>query len=377
MGMAKPPMRILVISTEEYLTLRLLKCLAPLNAEVYVVGAGSCPTLHASQFCRRYDGFPPPLFAGSPEMLRTEIDHYCRRHEIDVVLPSGMASSFLLSPWKGSCGTACLLPIAPLEMLKVLNNKWFFSRLLQQQALPFPDSRLIERNEDAETLDLKFPVILKPLEMDASRGVIRCDTVAAVASHLKRPGVALPLIAQEYIPGVDVGLGLLACHGTVGAWTIQKQLADGSGIEFIEHEQILEIGRRIMAACEYHGIAHFDLRIDERDGSIKVLECNPRFWASLPFCMLAGVNFADLAIRLALDEPLPKASYQMLGITFPTKILSGALRGEVSCWNIAEPSRKALQFTLSDPLPYVCRGADRVRRTAEAFFLRKPRELLG
>ena len=368
-------MNVLVIASDEYLTLRLLKCLAALNAVVHVIGVGAA--VRASRYCRRYTAYDLSTLRHSSAQVCDDIDRYCRLHAIDIVLPSGMESVFLLAGLKDSFKSTRVLPRAAVEHLRVLNNKWDFARLLKQHGLPEPQSHLLERVEDVDALDIGFPVILKPLELDASRGVVRCDTPAAVQAHLKRPGVTLPLLVQEYVPGADVGLGLLAHQGTVVAWSIQKQLPDGSGVEFIKHERILEIGRRILSVCRHDGIAHFDMRIDARDGSIQVLECNPRFWASLPFCMLAGVNFADLAIRLALDEPLPESAYQTLSVTFPTKALSGVLSGGILEWGLSKPSRQALGFTLSDPLPQVCLGAGRLRRKMETLFTRKPATIAG
>ena len=278
-----------------------------------------------------------------------------------------MASGFLLASRQEGFHAAPILPMPPMDLLRMLDNKWHFSRFLERHGLPFPHSRLLERAEDALALDLPFPVIIKPLDLDAGRGVARCDSSADVHAYLKRPDAATPLLIQEYIPGVDIGLGLLAHRGTVLAWTIQRQRPDGSGIEFIEHGGVLEIGRRIVDACQYDGITHFDMRLDSRDGSVKVLECNPRFWASLPFCMIAGVNFADLGVRLAQGLPVPEASYTTLSLTFPTKLFGGALRG-ASGWRLSEPSRHALRVTLADPLPHLSLGAGKIQRKMGSLF---------
>ena len=349
-------MNVLVISTEEYLTLRLLKCLAETDAAVHVFGSGRTRALRASRHCRRYTAFEPAT------LTRADVDRYCARYAIDVVLPSGMASGFLLSAWEGGLA-APALPMPPTELLRMLNDKWRFSRFLQQNGLPFPPSRLLERPEDARSLDLPFPVIVKPLDLDAGRGVARCDTREDVQAYLKRPDAALPLLVQEYVPGADVGLGLLVREGEILAWTIQRQRPEGGGVEFIADAGILEIGRQIVRACRYDGIAHFDLRLDERDGTAKVLECNPRFWASLPFCSLAGVNFADLGIRLALGRPLPAPAYRTISLTFPSRALASGRR-------LSEPTRRALRATLADPLPLVLLGAGKVQRKVESLFVR-------
>ena len=362
-------MNILVLASEEYLTLRLLKCLAAQKHTVAILGAGPGAVLKASRHCRTYQAFDPHGLANFSGPLGAEIERNCRRFAIDVILPSGMACGFFLAATRTSLPVPTL-PLPPLELLRVMDNKWKFSRLLQQHGLPFPKSRLLECSADGNALDLEFPVILKPLDLDASRGVTRCETPAEVRAHLRAVGTKLPLLAQEYIPGADVGLGLLAQAGTVLASTVQRQCADGSGVEFIRDEAVQEIGRRIIAVCGYDGIAHFDLRIDSRDGSVKVLECNPRFWASLPFCMLAGVNFADLGIRLALKQPVPVTACRPVRIAFPTRALSETVRGRLGA-----ESRKALSYTLSDPVPNLLLGAGKAGRKLHATFFKTPKEV--
>lgn len=354
-------MNILVIATEEYLTLRLLKCLAPLKAAIHILGPRPSCALRASRYCRRYQAAGP---AGLSDGIA--IENYCRSHQIDVVLPSGIESVFLLSAlnetWPSRLPETPLLPMPSPTQLRMLNNKWTFAQFLQQQGLPLPKSCVITQAAEALTVDLAYPVIVKPLEMDASRGVRRCERPQEALAHAERFKSALPLLVQEYIPGEDIGLGLAARRGVIVGWTIQRVRPDGLGVDFIEQPEALSIGRQIIAACGYDGIAHFDMRVDDRDGTVKVLECNPRFWASLPFSQLAGVNFADLGISLALNRPLPKFEYKPTSLAFPTKTLWSGLGGLTPDLRRSNASRHALQATLADPLPLCYLGAGKIRR---------------
>lgn len=356
-------MNVLVLSTDEYLTLRLLKCLAAMGAAVHVVGPGGA--VRASRFCRRYTAVSSGALAAPSERTRALLARLCAQDKIDAVLPSGMAAVFLLAGLGRELGGAPVLPTPPLEHLRVLNNKWEFARLLQRSGLPLPPTRLLAAPEDAQTLDLDFPVIVKPLDLDAGRGVARCDTPDALAAHAERHQAALPLLVQEYVPGADVGLGLLIRAGRVAAWTIQRQNPDGSGVAFIEHPGVLGVGEAIAALGPHDGVLHFDMRLDARDGSVKVLECNPRFWASLPWCLIAGVNFAEGAIRLAQGGPPPPTTYRTVGLTFPSKLLAGARR-------LDEPTRRALRTTLADPLPLLCLGAGNLGRRVTSLFPNPP-----
>ena len=69
-------MNIFVVSTEEHLRRHLLKCRALAGPVAPVIGPGPARAVRASR-CRR-------------------------RHAINVILPSGMASGFLFDSWRDS-----------------------------------------------------------------------------------------------------------------------------------------------------------------------------------------------------------------------------------------------------------------------------------
>src|SRR3989304_3891130 len=89
-----------------------------------------------------------------------------------------------------------------------------------------------------------------------------------------------PLILQEFIPGKDIDLSVLAVGGRVVASAVQ-QWPDSGMLEFCEHPEVEELGRKVVSLFNYDGVAHFDMRIDERTGRVLVLECNPRFWYTM------------------------------------------------------------------------------------------------
>jgi len=58
---------------------------------------------------------------------------------------------------------------------------------------------------------------------------------------------------------------------------------------------------------KWSGVGMVEFRIDERDGSLKLMEVNPRFWGSLQLSILSGVDFPYMLYRLFMDgdvEPI-------------------------------------------------------------------------
>lgn len=348
-------MNILVLASDGFLTLSLLKCLRVVRARVWVMGVGPSPVLRASRGCFRYVACRPGDFAPTDEAAE-RLNAFCVAHNIQIILPTGITSVLFLAAVKPQITACPTFPLAAPDVIARLHDKWRFSQLLDEHGLPQPRTRLLETPEDAARLDLTFPVVVKPLDLDGSRGVRTVETPDELETG------CLPLLAQEFAPGADVCLSVLAQGGDVRAWTIQKYAADKSGAEFVADERILEIGRKIMAALHFDGVANFDLRVDERDGSVRVIECNPRFWASLPLSLCGGVNFADLGIRQALGQPLPPAAPPEASYLSPATVVRELLRGRLLPGQVSGASRRGLGLMVSDPLPYLYLKAQRLRR---------------
>jgi hypothetical protein len=58
----------------------------------------------------------------------------------------------------------------------------------------------------------------------------------------------------------------------------------------------------------------FDIQYTDRDGKLKFMEINPRFWNSLYMSMLAGVDFPWLLYKTALGEDIEEVSTYKTGI---------------------------------------------------------------
>lgn len=110
----------------------------------------------------------------------------------------------------------------------------------------------------------------------------------------------------------------------------------------------------MVAASGFHGVAHFDMRQDERDGSVKILECNPRFWATLRESMWNGTNFIECCVRMAEGQPhrQPKIN-RCLTYAFPAKVLAAFLKGDFSApRRLSLASWRDAWQTFSDPLTF-------------------------
>lgn len=68
-------------------------------------------------------------------------------------------------------------------------------------------------------------------------------------------------------------------------------------------------GQIFCIAVRWNGMGHIDLRYDERERQIKLLDFNPDWDTYVLGALTAGVNFPYLACLTALDIPFSRPDY--------------------------------------------------------------------
>jgi len=328
-------MNILIVSSSDGITLSLLRCLGLIGAKSHVINIwNAANSSRLSRFCDHYLNYPLSKPVLETAALTAFINDYCDRHSIEVVIPSGLLGTFLIAKIKPEIMSAPVFPVTSVEQLYNLHNKWLFYQFLIKHEIPTPETRLIETSEQLNSLVLEFPVIVKPVAEGNSNGVKKIDSVAeldryvAIATQKDK----LPILIQDYIVGADWLLNVLADRGKIIAWTINRRTP--YFFEFFKNDEILKIAQKIVSSSNYSGVANFDLRFDECSNSVKVIECNPRFWASFSASVYYGVDFVKLGILSAQNKELPKhlkrevTDVELFPYPTPNQFVKGLLRGK-------------------------------------------------
>jgi len=165
---------------------------------------------------------------------------------------------------------------------------------------------------------------------------------------------------QSYVQGVDLCLQVFCKGGEILRYTVQKSLLlpeNNFGpqriMEFGEDNGAVELGRRLVSAMGFEGIACIDFRIDALNQTYSILEMNPCFGQAILRSLVAGVNFPFLACVDALGLKSPLMQYKTVKYAHPApslKIILSRLIG-MSAVSITLRRESGLQFTCSDPIP--------------------------
>ncbi len=351
-------MNVLIISSSDGITLSLLRCLGMIGAKSHVINIWkSANSSRLSRFCSHYQNKPLSKSPIDPDLVTILINDYCDRHNIDVVIPSGLLGTFLIAKIRDQITAAPVFPGTTPEILYTLHDKWLFYKFLIKNDIPTPKTQLISMPDQIKSLSLDFPVIVKPVAQGNSTGVKKIDSVAELRDYV---GIAaqknrLPILIQDYIVGEDWLLNILADQGKIVAWTINKRTP--YFFEFFPNDQILTIAEKIISSSHYSGVANFDIRFDEQTKTVKVIECNPRFWASFSASVYYGVDFVKLGILSAQKKVIPAdlkrdvTDIEIFPYPTPNTFIKGLLKGKYFIWKSNQFQTDLGWQSLLDPLP--------------------------
>lgn len=352
-------MKVLLLCESGPLGLKVLYCLDGMNATVHTAGPPGARMLKYSRYSDDHSDLPLWI-NGEPSMeaqlwLRGKVETEC----FDIIIPSDIGSAAFLAATKTVYPDLPCFPCSDLETLDTLHNKWTFAQTCTKYALPIPATILLE-SDNQLSIDIfdsiGFPLIVKPLEAESSHGVVRLDSYHALQAYLAKNTryTQLPLIAQAYIPGHDIDISILAANDRILCNTVQSWVEEGV-LEFTRHSEMHEIATRLVQAFHYQGLAHFDMRIDSRNGKLYVIECNPRAWYTISASMWQGLNFIEMGIHYAregfmLEVPARagEGRYCLAG-----SLWKQLLSPRTGWHNITSGSFRGFIQALTDPLPHL------------------------
>jgi predicted ATP-grasp superfamily ATP-dependent carboligase len=129
-------------------------------------------------------------------------------------------------------------------------------------------------------------------------------------------------IVQSYVPGgPEQGFFALFDNGepvaTFQHHRVRSYSYDGGASVYrrsIRNDDVAAAGLRLLSHLDWHGPAMVEFRRDERDGTLQLLEVNPRFWGSLALPVHAGVDFPWLYYQLACGEQPERVETYRVGV---------------------------------------------------------------
>ncbi|MEN6433534.1 MAG: ATP-grasp domain-containing protein [Smithella sp.] len=347
--------------------IKLLRCLGP-EFNSYILSKQSTPLAKYSRFCCGHF-----VYNHSEDWL-SNIREIILTLRIDIVFPILEKAIELVIQHRSELSDMAAIPHLPsTDAFNIVRNKWTFYDYCLQHNLPVPPSVVIDDQTYDETniVQLPSPALLKPTtETGGGMGIIIARSDAEQLAALKRVReTKRQYIIQSYIPGDDLCLCGYCRNGEILKYTIQKSLLSRDSdnyfgtqraMDFVDDARVVEVCTRLTKALNWEGIICIDLRIDNRDQSIMLLEVNPRIGHAVLGSLSAGINLPTLVCLDAKGMQSPDMRYTPTRYYHPKDSWRMLLPGRNHTHDTGR-SHTALRYTLNDPLPDLVDLARRLR----------------
>jgi predicted ATP-grasp superfamily ATP-dependent carboligase len=298
------------------------------------------------------------------------VEEVVRRKGIDVILGTSEDAIDFISANRAALDRMCATVATPgRKELAVARDKWLLSCHMSQNGIPHPETCLVTDGTEFESAvkALKPPLILKPAQGSGGEGMVSFAGHETLLAHIRNArSRGKRFIVQTLVGGRDGGCNVLCRDGKILVSTVQKAVVANSRpfgspscVDVVPDEEVLSLVARLMSSLNWSGAVNVDLKLDERDHSVTVLEINPRYWGSLLASLFAGVNFPYLACLEGMGIALPDPDFRPVRFTWnERKVIAGFLarRGAEK----TEVRGSVLRYVIPDPLPEIIEFGRRV-----------------
>jgi len=265
--------------------------------------------------------------------------------------------------------------IADTALIDDVIDKARFSALAEHLGLPVPAARQFHPVAvEPGDLDLRFPVIIKPLtrlERWSDTFGLRKALDAPDAESLRALwpqllDVGTDFLVQELIPGTEAQIESYHCYvdqrgSTAGEFTGRKirtfplSYGHSTALEITDTADVQKLGRNIVERLGLSGVAKLDFKRDQA-GKLHLLEVNPRFTLWHHLAATAGLNIPALVYADLTGIPRPRSARAKPGVRWcrAWKDLSAARASGIPLtqwlsWTLRCEAKSALSW--NDPMP--------------------------
>lgn len=280
-----------------------------------------------SKYCRRALVYPKP--GKEPEAFYSWLVKIINEYSVDVLFPMDDNVMDVVIEHKEELQKLCRMLLPDVNAYRIASDKGLAVVAAQRSGLDCPKTWVPENEDDllnleAYVAEVAFPLVIKPRKSSGSRGIVivnkREEFVEQYMEVHKR--FQFPLI-QEYIkpgPRFDVCL-LFNSKSELRASFVQKELrhfpidrGPSTVQESVWLPDLVKQSVGLMQDLKWQGIAEVEFMYDDKDGKLKFMEINPRFWNSLHLSILAGVDFPWLLYRLIMEDDIKEVVNYRIGV---------------------------------------------------------------
>ena len=367
-----------VIVDGAYSSLGAARNLATHGVPVYVLDSELC----VAQFSRRVRRFIrcPPA-DDEARFVEFLLEIAAEKDMNDwVIFPSTDEYVRILAQHRQRLSERYLVTTPPWDVVKFLYDKRLTHHLAVRQGVPVPETYNPGSVHDLVSLNLDFPVVLKPAISSrfcsvTKKKAYRANDMQELMNLYEAMAAIIDpseILIQELIPGRAENLfsfvGFFKDGITVAGLSArrprQHPMEFGRASTFVETVDVAELetlATQFLQGIAYSGLAEVEFMYDPKHDRFELLEVNPRIWGWHSIAVRAGLDLPYLAYADAIGEELDVGTVRegvkwvRLVTDVPTaalEMLAGRLSARQYVASVFGDTEYAV-LSLSDPLPFV------------------------
>ena len=201
------------------------------------------------------------------------------------------------------------------EQLRTLCDKQMLAQSAAAAGVAAPRAYRLRSEADAASLDIAFPVVLKPAMRTARNAFTQAkawqadsreELIALYLEAAKLVGYD-NVVVQELIPGggeTQLSYAALWHRGKPVAEITARRTRQypidfsytSTFVEVVANDKVRAAATALLTTIAFEGLVEVEFKYDARDQQYKVLDVNPRAWSWLALCEPAGL---DLAVMMS------------------------------------------------------------------------------
>jgi len=265
-----------------------------------------------------------PGYISNRPAFEEKLFAYLKSNSVDVIINLSDITSDILSRHKEEVMKYASIVSPDYPVFMTGSDKIRLMKYCMAKDLPCPKSMdLNQETLPKVAAEIQFPAIIKPTRAVGAIGVTRVDNEAELEEKFRLLQQNHDsLLVQQYIPieggkqymaeaFVDERGKMKVCLVVEKSRIFPIKAGTSSANLTVKHKEIEHYTRLLLEGLQWRGPADVDFIVDPRDDVPKILEINPRVTAGIKIGFKAGIDYADLYVRLALGEEIEeKWDYQ-------------------------------------------------------------------
>jgi predicted ATP-grasp superfamily ATP-dependent carboligase len=225
-----------------------------------------------------------------------------------------------------------LFNLPSAEQLNAISDKYTQYLMAKKAGVKAPTTWAVDTVAKMEAHESEFvhwPLFVKGRDVNAWRaffgGTVK-GFLARSPEELRRhiiPALEqkIPVVIQEVILGPDTNHFKYSAYVSkdgafLAEFCLRKirqqpvRFGIGSVVESLHYPELVAEGRKLFKGIGYRGVGSAEFKLDQRDGQLKLIELNPRYWQQNILTEACGINFALLNYRDLVEASTPEPVWE-------------------------------------------------------------------